>query len=427
MNSDIQERLDDFIRLKGLRRTVQRERIVEVVFSRDEHFTAEELFDRVRKVDKDTSRATVYRTLGLLVEADLLRQIDLGENQVTYDPNFHDKPSHNHLVCADCGHVEEFEDGNVDIQTDCLTRRLGFKPLRQSIKIEASCEELRLKGRCHNMITSRLSGRRLRKKTLRMAVLKPRFEVAAADAPEDFQQALGGWFSEKGKDYPWRRTREPYPVLVSEMMLQQTRLATVLGKGYYTRFLEKFPDVRSLAEADDESLLKAWEGLGYYRRARMLRETGRAVLRDHGGEFPSDEVGLLALPGIGPYTAAALLSFAFGKVSALVDGNVSRVLARLTDDFSLIDSTATVKEHRKLAAALCDPADPRRHHYAMMELGQTVCSVGVPRCESCPVTRFCKSSSPELLPMKKPRVKITQIAEYALWVRDARRSRAASP
>ncbi|MGJ8633022.1 MAG: Fur family transcriptional regulator [Luteolibacter sp.] len=164
MDSGIQERLDDFIRQKGLRRTVQRERIVEVVFSRDEHFTADELFDRVRKVDKDTSRATVYRTLGLLVEADLLRQIDLGESQVTYDPNFLDKPSHNHLVCADCGHVEEFEDGNVDIQTDCLTRRLGFKLLRQSIKIEASCEELRLKGRCQNMITSRLSGRRLRKK-----------------------------------------------------------------------------------------------------------------------------------------------------------------------------------------------------------------------------------------------------------------------
>ncbi|MGJ8633023.1 MAG: A/G-specific adenine glycosylase [Luteolibacter sp.] len=251
-----------------------------------------------------------------------------------------------------------------------------------------------------------------------MAVLKPRFEVAAADAPDDFRKALGEWFSEKGKDYPWRRTREPYPVLVSEMMLQQTRLATVLGKGYYTRFLEKFPDVRSLAEADDESLLKAWEGLGYYRRARMLRETGRAVLRDHGGEFPSDEAALLALPGIGPYTAAALLSFAFGKVSALVDGNVSRVLARLTDDFSLIDSTATVKEHRKLAAALCDPADPRRHHYAMMELGQTVCSVGVPHCESCPVTRFCKSSSPEVLPMKKARAKITRTAEHAVWIRD---------
>ena len=164
MEADIRERLDEFIRRKGLRRTVQREQIADVVFSRDEHFTAEELFDRVREVDNETSRATVYRTLGLLVEADLLRQIDLGENQITYDPNFLDKPSHNHLVCNDCGGVMEFEDGNVDIQIDCVSRRLGFKAVRQSIKIEASCEQLRLNGRCPNLIATRLSGKRLRKK-----------------------------------------------------------------------------------------------------------------------------------------------------------------------------------------------------------------------------------------------------------------------
>lgn len=164
MEAEIRERLDEFIRRKGLRRTVQREQIAAVVFSKDEHFTAEELFDRVRKVDTETSRATVYRTLGLLVEADLLRQIDLGENQVTYDPNFLDKPSHNHLVCIDCGRVVEFEDEHVDIQTDCVSRRLGFKAVRQSIKIEANCEQLRLKGRCPNLIATRLSGKRLRKK-----------------------------------------------------------------------------------------------------------------------------------------------------------------------------------------------------------------------------------------------------------------------
>lgn len=164
MDSAIREKLDEFIRRKGLRRTTQRERIVDVVFSRDEHFTAEELFDRVRKVDSETSRATVYRTLGMLVEADLLRQIDLGESQVTYDPNFHDRPSHNHLVCIDCGNVLEFEDSNVDIQTDCVARRLGFKPVRQSIKIEANCEQLRTKKVCPNLIATRLTGRRLRKK-----------------------------------------------------------------------------------------------------------------------------------------------------------------------------------------------------------------------------------------------------------------------
>lgn len=164
MDSSVQARLDDFIRRKGLRRTSQRDAIVRAVFSKDEHFTAEELFERVRKADSDTSRATVYRTLGLLVEANLLQQIDLGDNQTTYDPNFLDKPSHNHLVCIDCGRVVEFEDLNLELLNDCVTRRLGFKPLRQSIKIEANCEQLRLKGRCPNLIASRLSGKRLRKK-----------------------------------------------------------------------------------------------------------------------------------------------------------------------------------------------------------------------------------------------------------------------
>jgi Fur family ferric uptake transcriptional regulator len=164
MDAGIREKLDEFIRRKGLRRTTQRERIADVVFSKDEHFTADELFERVRKMDGETSRATVYRTLGMLVEADLLRQIDLGDSQITYDPNFHDKPSHNHLVCIDCGRVVEFEDANVDIQTDCVARRNGFKTIRQSIKIEASCEQLRLKGVCPNLIATRLSGKRLRKK-----------------------------------------------------------------------------------------------------------------------------------------------------------------------------------------------------------------------------------------------------------------------
>lgn len=164
MDHGIKQRLDDFITQRGLRKTGQRERIAEVAFSRDEHFTADELFERVRKVDGETSRATVYRTLGLLVEADLLRPIDLGDSQITYDPNFHSKPSHNHLVCIDCGKVVEFEDDNVDIQTGCLTRRLGFKAIRQSIKIEANCEQLRIKGLCPDLIATRLSGKRLRKK-----------------------------------------------------------------------------------------------------------------------------------------------------------------------------------------------------------------------------------------------------------------------
>ena len=252
-----------------------------------------------------------------------------------------------------------------------------------------------------------------------MALIKPRFEGSPLEAPEAFRKALGVWFSKDGKDFPWRRTSDPYAILVSEMMLQQTRVATVLGKGYYTRFLAEFPDVGALAAADDTRLLKAWEGLGYYRRARMLRDAASAVLDIHRGVFPSGEKELLALPGIGPYTAAALLSFSFGKPSALVDGNVSRVLSRLMDDPATIYSAATIKQHRKWALSLCNSEDPRRHHYAMMELGQTICRPGSPLCEMCPVTRFCKAREPENLPVKKKAPAVTKITEYAIWCRDA--------
>ncbi len=251
-----------------------------------------------------------------------------------------------------------------------------------------------------------------------MGLLKPRYKKDAIKAKAAFREALGSWFDSVGKDYPWRRTREPYPVLVSEVMLQQTRIATVLGKGFYTRFLGKFPDAGHLAEADDETLLKAWEGLGYYRRARMLRETARAVIANHGGKFPDDEKSLLALPGIGPYTAAALLAFSFGKTSALVDGNVSRVLSRLMDDPSEINSTPAIKRHRHWAGELCDPENPARHHHAMMELGQTHCRSGMPVCEQCPVSAFCKTDTPEDLPVTKPRSKLTETTEHAIWLHD---------
>ena len=163
MGGGVQDKLDEFIRRKGLRRTGQRELIIKTAFSKEEHFTADELYERVRKTSAEISRATVYRTLGLLVQAELLREIDLGDNQTTYDPNFLDKPAHNHLVCIDCGRVLEFEDSHIELLNDCVTRRLGFKPLRQTLKIEANCEQLRQHGRCPNLIAARLSGKRLRK------------------------------------------------------------------------------------------------------------------------------------------------------------------------------------------------------------------------------------------------------------------------
>jgi len=147
-----------------LRRTAQRGVILNAAFSKDEHFSADELFERVRTTDANTSRATVYRTLGLLVEAGLLREIDLGDDQTTYDPNFINKPAHNHLVCIDCGRVVEFEDAHLERVSESMARQLGFKPIRQSLKIEATCEQLRTHGRCPNLIAARLSGKRLRKK-----------------------------------------------------------------------------------------------------------------------------------------------------------------------------------------------------------------------------------------------------------------------
>jgi Fur family transcriptional regulator, ferric uptake regulator len=164
MVEELQERIDEFIRRKGLRKTQQRNFIITSAFSKDEHFSADELYERVRKSNSSISRATVYRTLALLVEADLLRQIDLGDNQATYDPNFLNKPSHNHLVCIDCGKVVEFEDQHIEVLNTCVTKRLGFKPVRQTLKIEATCEQLRSNGRCPDLIASRLSGKRLRRK-----------------------------------------------------------------------------------------------------------------------------------------------------------------------------------------------------------------------------------------------------------------------
>lgn len=149
MDERIRQRLDEHLSTQGLRRTKQRDVIVEAAFSSDEHFKAEDLLDKARKIDSTVSRATVYRTLTLLVECGLLRQVDLGRDQIHYDPNFLDKPQHNHLICLDCDRVVEFEDEHVALLHDCITRRLGFlQPKLMSMRIEAHCEELSRSGTC---------------------------------------------------------------------------------------------------------------------------------------------------------------------------------------------------------------------------------------------------------------------------------------
>ena len=217
------------------------------------------------------------------------------------------------------------------------------------------------------------------------------------------------WYRASARDLPWRRTRDPYRIWVSEIMLQQTRVAAVLG--YYARFLTAFPTVEALAAAPEERLMKLWEGLGYYSRARNLQKAAR-IVAERGGRFPDTYEGLLALPGIGDYTASAIASAAFGKREAAVDGNVLRVVMRLTDCHDDIADPKVKKAVRaQVQAVMPETAeDIRVFNQATMELGATVCAPnGPPRCLECPARDFCLGrlrGTAEDLPVKgakKPR------------------------
>lgn len=204
-----------------------------------------------------------------------------------------------------------------------------------------------------------------------------------------FQNALVDWFRSVGRDYPWRRTRDPYSIFVSEAMLQQTQVATVLGRGYFTRWMAAFPTWGDLAAATEGEVLKQWEGLGYYNRARNLRKTAQIVIRDFGGRFPEDFETILTLPGVGRYTAGAVTSFAFNRRAAIVDGNVSRVFSRL---FAFAEPIDTSSGHRVMwdwAEALTPEADPGLYNSALMELGQRICLRASPNCPVCPVRSWC--------------------------------------
>ena len=213
------------------------------------------------------------------------------------------------------------------------------------------------------------------------------------------------WFRQNARDLPWRRTEDPYRIWVSEIMLQQTRVAAVLG--YYARFLEAFPSVEALAAAPEDRLMKLWEGLGYYSRARNLQRAAKAVVEM--GGFPDTYDGLLALPGIGDYNASAIASAAFGRREAAVDGNVLRVVTRLTDCHDDILDPKTKKAIREQVQSVMPetPADIRIFNQATMELGATVCVPnGPPKCELCPVRDLCLGrirDTAEMLPVKKPK------------------------
>ena len=211
-----------------------------------------------------------------------------------------------------------------------------------------------------------------------------------------FRKSLLQWYSESKRQLPWRDSRDPYRIWVSEMMLQQTRVAAVLD--YYTKFLERFPDVRALAEAKEQEVLAAWSGLGYYRRARAMHGAAKVVVERYEGQFPSAREELENLPGIGRYTSAAISSIAFGVPAAVVDGNVERVLTRIQGKH-LRDRNETWNE----AERLLDPLRPGDWNQAMMELGATLCSPVQPKCLICPVRKWCKEPGREVRKAQSPR------------------------
>ncbi|HZT30062.1 MAG TPA: A/G-specific adenine glycosylase [Bryobacteraceae bacterium] len=215
----------------------------------------------------------------------------------------------------------------------------------------------------------------------------------------NFAARLLAWYARQQRDLPWRRTRDPYRIWVSEIMLQQTRAQAVIP--YYERFLSRFPTVAALAEAAESDVLAAWSGLGYYSRARNLQKAARAIVA--AGGFPRDYEALRRLPGIGPYTAAAIASIAFGQPHAVLDGNVLRVLARLENDPADIASSRTRARFQQMAGRLLEPKDPAAFNQAMMELGATVCLPRAPRCLLCPVAQDCRAlaaGTAEQLPVK---------------------------
>ena len=219
---------------------------------------------------------------------------------------------------------------------------------------------------------------------------------------------LTGWYLNNKRDLPWRDISDPYRIWISEIILQQTRVNQ--GLSYYNRFIERFPNVSTLSEANEDEVLKHWQGLGYYTRARNLHKAAQQIMSDFNGTFPSSHSGILQLSGIGVYTAAAISSFAYNEPYAVVDGNVYRVLSRLFGIQTPIDSSAGKKEFSNLAQNLLSKTQPGIHNQALMEFGALQCVPVSPDCGNCPLQSVCMAFDMNIvtfLPVKSKKIKST--------------------
>lgn len=237
-----------------------------------------------------------------------------------------------------------------------------------------------------------------------------------------FQPALLAWFEKNKRPLPWRAHYRPYGVWISEIMLQQTQMSTVIP--YYERWMRLFPDVKSLAEADPKAVLKAWEGLGYYSRARNLHATAKAVLDKHGGKFPEDFEAIRGLKGVGRYTAGAIASIAFNQERPIVDGNIVRVLARIY----MIDEPVDVLKNREhfwaLQESLIPKGEARNFNQALMELGALICKPENPACAICPARKHCRAYEKGRTmdyPVRAKKKEAVKVVASALVLEDRRR------
>jgi A/G-specific adenine glycosylase len=240
----------------------------------------------------------------------------------------------------------------------------------------------------------------------------------AAVDKTSFAQRLRAWFRRHGRDLPWRRTHDPYAILVSEMMLQQTTVTAVVP--YFERWMRRFPSVYELATAEEAEVLALWQGLGYYRRARNLHAAAKKVASDSRGVFLRDYDALRALPGVGDYTAQAVRAFAYDEPAPVLDANVIRVVARLFNTQAPVDSAKGLAKVRGKLEELLPAKGGREFVSAIMELGALICRAGRPDCLLCPVKDFCRAKNPEKLPVKAPKAPIKERTEHTAWVSDGK-------